>query len=83
MSLSWLPPTENVDGTAIGSLAGYRIYSGRSRYELAPMVEIDNAGVTRYVIDDLENGMWYFAVSAVATDGTESARSNVAAMEIT
>ena len=36
-TLSWMPPTENADGSALTDLAGYRIYYGRNPNTLNPV----------------------------------------------
>jgi Fibronectin type III domain len=81
-TLSWEAPTTNTDGTPLTDLAGYRIYYGSSPQELSHSVQINTVGLQTYVIDDLEPGTWYFAVRAVAADGSESPLSDVAAKTI-
>ena len=76
-TLSWTPPTENRDGSALTNLTGYRIYSGRTRTNLDPLVTLKNPGLTRYVVTP-ETGNPYFAITAVNGNGVESALSNVA-----
>jgi hypothetical protein len=74
-TLSWTPPTERVDGTPIGELAGYRVLYGRGSGKYDRAAEIDNPGVTRYVVEDLGPGNWFFAVTVRTADGLESAPS--------
>jgi hypothetical protein len=76
--LSWTPPTQNSDGTALTNLAGYRIAYGTSPTALTQTVQVANAGITRYTIDNLTPGTYYFAVRAYTLNGTESGNSNVA-----
>ena len=75
--LSWLPPTQNTDGSTLANLAGYRIAYGTSMNALTQTVQVANVGITRYLIDNLSPGTYYFAVRAYTVDGTESANSNV------
>jgi hypothetical protein len=77
-TLSWIPPTENSDGSALTDLTGYRIYYGRNRDNLTQMVELSNPGLTRYVVENLTPARWFFAMTSVNGDGTESARSPIA-----
>ena len=63
-TLSWTPPTERVDGAPIGALAGYRVLYGRGSGKYDRAAEIDNPGVTRYVVENLGPGSWFFAVTA-------------------
>jgi hypothetical protein len=74
-TLSWSAPTERADGSPIGQLAGYEVLYGQISRNYDTVIEINNAGVTRYVIEGLGPGTWYFAVKAVTTDGLESAPS--------
>jgi hypothetical protein len=72
VSLSWEPPHLNEDGTALTNIAGYRIYTGRSAGALTPLIELRTSGLTRYVVESLEAGTHYFAVTTVNTRGRES-----------
>jgi hypothetical protein len=74
-TLSWTPPTERVDGTPIGELAGYRVLYGRGSGKYDQAAEIDNPGVTRYVVENLGPGNWFFAVTVKTADGLQSAPS--------
>ena len=74
--LSWTPPTQNTDGSALSNLAGYRVVYGRSRTALDHSVQIANPGVSRYTITGLSSGTWYFAVKAYTNAGVESDVSN-------
>jgi hypothetical protein len=46
------------------------------------VIRIDNAGLTRYVVEALSTGKWYFALTAVDSIGQESSFSNVASKTI-
>jgi hypothetical protein len=81
-TVSWDAPTTNNNGTPLTDLAGYRIYYGSNPENLSHTVQIGTVGLQTYVIDDLEAGTWYFAVRAVATNGTESTLSDIAAKTI-
>lgn len=77
-TLSWMPPTQNTDGSPLTNLAGYRIYYGNAPSQLAHTIQVANPGVTAYVLDDLAPGTYYFAVRAYTSAGTESDSSNIA-----
>jgi hypothetical protein len=81
-TLSWTAPTENTDGSTLSNLAGYRIRYGTSASALTQTIVIDNASVTTYVVDNLSPATWYFAVTAVNSQGAESGNSNVANKQI-
>ena len=77
-TLSWTPPTSNVDGTPITNLAGYRIAYGQYSSNLTQSLDIPSPGVTSAVIENLATGTWYFAVKAYTTANVESDLSNLA-----
>jgi hypothetical protein len=78
--VSWTPPTQREDGSALTSIDSYKVYYGRDPTKLEQVVNVAS-GITMYQIDDLEQGIWYFAVTA--TSGTlESAKSNVGSKTI-
>jgi len=81
-TLSWLPPTENSDGTALTDLAGYRIYYGRSSNALDQVAAIGNPGLTSYVIENLSPARWYFSMTTLNSHGVESERSATASKTI-
>jgi Fibronectin type III domain len=75
VSLSWLPPTENTNGSTLTDLTGYTIYYGTQSQNYTNQIEVDNPGLTTYVVDNLSPGTYYFAVRATASDGIQSAYS--------
>jgi Fibronectin type III domain len=81
-TVTWLPPQQNADGSALTDMAGFRIYYGNSADELSKVVNISTVGISRYVIDNLAAGTWYFAVAAFNTAGIEGPLSNVAGKTI-
>ena len=81
-TLSWSAPIENIDGSSVTNLAGYRIYHGTSPNALYSMVQVSNPGITLYVLDSLSSGTHYFAISAYNAVGVESNRSAVASKTI-
>lgn len=82
VTLSWMPPTENVDGSVLTDLTGYRIYSGLSIDAMTRVVVLDNPGLTRYVVENLSPATWYFAMTSVNAKGKESSRSAVVSKQI-
>jgi hypothetical protein len=81
-TVSWTPPTTNTDGSALTDLAGYRVAYGRSATDLSESVDVDNAGVSSFTVNNLSIGQWFFAVYAVNDTGVESGVSNVATKTI-
>ena len=82
MTLTWLAPTENVDGTALTNLSGYVIYYGTSADTMTNKVAINTVGISTYMVTELNSGTWYFAVVAVNSAGEESTLSDVATTSI-
>jgi len=76
--LSWIPPTQNTDGSSLTDLAGYRIAYGTSPQALTQSVQVSNMSVTRHTFDNLSPGTYYFAVRAYTSTGIESDNSSVA-----
>ncbi len=79
--LSWEPPAQNVDGSPLDDLDGYRIYWGTSPRAYDQSVSIDDPQQTSRTIS-LNPGTYYFAMTAVNSDGEESAYSNEVSKEI-
>jgi hypothetical protein len=77
-TLSWTPPTRNVDGSTLTNLAGYRISYGTSATSLSKVITVSNPGISSYVISSLTAGTWYFSIKAYTSTGTESSASSVA-----
>jgi hypothetical protein len=77
-TLSWTPPTENTDGSALVNLSGYKIYYGTSASALNQTVSLNGTGLTSYVISNLSPATYYFAITAISSAGLESDRSGVA-----
>lgn len=76
-TITWLPPTENVDSSAFTDLVGYKIYIGSEpgRYKTVRMLE--DPGLTEYLIEGLPAGKYYVAMTAVNSQNIESPLSNV------
>jgi hypothetical protein len=79
--LTWNPPTQNEDGSAINDLVGYRVYWGTAQDNYSNSASV-GAGLSSYVVDQLTPARWYFALTAVNSAGIESAYSNVASKQV-
>jgi hypothetical protein len=82
VTLEWLPPQANTDGSYAGDLAGYVIYWGTEPGNYDQQVRIDNVGLTAYVIDSLRPATYYFAATAFNSAGIESGYSNEVARSV-
>jgi putative Ig domain-containing protein len=83
VTVSWLVPTQNVDGSTISNLAGYRIRYGKSVGSLTTLLTVGNAGEVNSTIQGLTPGVWYFTVTAFTSDGAESDDSAVVSANVT
>ena len=77
VTVSWTPPSENTNGSALTNLAGYTISYGTSASQLTTNVKVASTGVTSYVIDNLPAGTYYFGITAYSSAGQTSSVSNV------
>ncbi len=79
VTLSWLPPTKNTDGSTLTDLSGYKIFYGTSPDALTKRIDLKNAGLTSYVIENLAVGRdYYFAITAINSSDLQSEFSNIA-----
>jgi len=77
-TLNWAPPTQNMDGSPITNLSGYKVMYGSSPGQYSQTLSLPVATMTSVVIEGLEAGStWYFTVKAVNASGVESDFSNV------
>ena len=82
-TVSWIPPTENTDGSNLGAdLAGYRIYYGTSSGDYSNSLEISNPGLSSVVVEGLDEATWCFVMTAVNTIGIESSFSEEACLNV-
>ncbi len=75
LSISWQPPTENVDGSPLTDLSGYNIYYGMTPGDYSDQVNVGNPSATDFSVT-LASGEYYIAMTALDIDGNESALSN-------
>jgi len=71
-TISWTPPTQNEDGTALTDLAGYRIYYGTTTGKYGEEVTLNSPGTTTYVIENLAAGKYFLVMTSVNSSGMES-----------
>ena len=72
VTLNWVAPTQNSDGSPLMDLAGYKIYYGTSSRTYDHEISIDNPGTTTYVVDNLVPNTYYFAATSLNSSGIES-----------
>lgn len=76
-TLSWQPPQQNVDGTPVSGLAGFRVHYSQFSATLDQVLEIPSAMITSVAIESLGAGTWYFAVKAYTATNVESELSAI------
>jgi hypothetical protein len=77
-TLTWVPPTKNVDGSALTDLASYRVSWGTAQGVYPNSALVSNPAATSFVVSPLAAANWFFVVTAINSAGRESAFSNVA-----
>jgi hypothetical protein len=75
IALSWVAPTENVDGSPLTDLAAYRVYYGEASRAYTAQRHIDDRTQTSTTIT-LPSGDYFVAMTALDAEGNESAYSN-------
>ncbi len=75
VTVRWIPPTANVDGSAIDDLAGFRIYYGEESRRYDQQVHVPDPERTSETVS-LSSGTFFVAMTALDADGHESAYSN-------
>jgi hypothetical protein len=72
-TLSWTVPTQNVDGTRLTNLAGYRVFYGTASRQYSQSVSVPNPAITSVVLEGLASGRtWYFSLKSYNTNGVTS-----------
>jgi len=72
--LRWQAPVENEDGTPLTDLSGFVLYWGAESGHYTGSAKLGRK--TREWLADLASGSYYFAITAVDSDGDESGYSN-------
>ena len=76
VTLSWQPPTEDVDGNDVDSISAYKIFYGNTQGNPDKHITVNDGSVKKLTISNLEPGEYYFTMSAVSSNGMESDASN-------
>lgn len=73
LTITWQPPSSNIDGSDLTDLAGYKIYYGTVKGEYTSIIDIDNPDTTSRLIKGLMGpNTYYFVVTAYNIFGAES-----------
>jgi len=83
ITLNWVVPTKNTNGTALTDLVGYKIYYGTTVDSMSNVIVLDDVTLSSYTVTNLDaNTLYYFKISAVNFDNKESSFSNLASKNI-
>ncbi len=82
VTLSWTALTENEDNSPLTDLAGYFIHYGTQAGQYSNTIYVDDPKTTSYKFKILSPGTYYFAITAINFDGSESALSNMIAKTV-
>lgn len=82
VTVTWVAPTENTDGTPLTDLAGYWIYYGNSAGIYPNRVEVPDPAALSHTLE-LPAGTYYFVATAYNDSNVESAFSNEAIKTVT
>jgi len=74
--LSWMPPTENTDGSTLTDLAGYKVYYGIFSGSYGAPITINDPGLSSYMVENLGISDWFFVITSFNSSGVESSYSN-------
>ncbi len=74
-TLRWQSPTQNVDGSPLTDLAGYIVYWGVTSRNYTGNHNINSPATTQWDAT-VSPGPYYFALTALDSEGNESAYSN-------
>jgi hypothetical protein len=83
-ALSWNAPLQRQNNEALkmADLAGYVINYGQNPEKLDQTIRLDNADTMEYVVENLNDGTWYFSVQAEDNNGLMSPPSDVVSKTI-
>jgi hypothetical protein len=76
VSLGWVAPTENSDGSTLQDLKGYKIHYGTQSQTYTSEIPVANPTLTTYLVSNLPAGTYFFAVTAYNSSGVESSLSD-------
>ena len=76
VTLSWIAPTENENGSPLTNLAGYKIHRGIESGIYLIITDVDDSSALSYVIDGLRSTDYFFAMKSINSFGDESVFSS-------
>jgi hypothetical protein len=76
VTLTWVIPTQNTDGSPLRDLDGFRIHWARLNSTAKGSINVNNSSVSTYVVENLSPGTYDFTVVALNSKGVASDPSN-------
>ncbi len=82
--LQWLAPATRADGSKLytGEIHGYKIYYKLRHQHVFRIIQVDDASSTHYPLKEFIPGVYEFSISTLDTEGLESQRSELVAVNI-
>ena len=75
ISINWVAPSQNVDGTPLVDLHSYRIYYGDVSRAYSDTIDVVSPASTSHAFL-LPSGDYFITMTALDADGNESAYAN-------
>ena len=83
VTVSWVAPKSNTDGSVLNDLSGFYLYYGSSADGTTQKVQIASSTQTTYSLTGLAAGnTYFFAVTAYNSSGVQSSQSTVVSATI-
>src|SRR5690348_17868152 len=80
--VSWIAPTQNVDGSSYSNPKGFKIYWGKDPGALTTMVDVPGVQATQATVKGLGGGTFYFAIAAIDAENLSSDLSSIASVTL-
>lgn len=75
VTIEWQAPTQDTNGANLTGLQGFKVLYGKVAGNPDNVVEVNNVSQSSLELSDLEVGEYFFYMTAIDTQGRESARS--------
>ena len=76
VSIQWQAPTEDIDHHPLDSIQAYKIFYGHTPGNYHKHLTVTDGTKEELSINNIEPGEYYFVMSAISSNGTESEPSN-------